>query len=77
MDQVFADPQVQHLGMAVPVPKSDGGNLTLVSPAIVLSRTPARMKRTIGAAGEHNDMILHELGYTEAEISGLRAADVI
>jgi len=77
MDQVFADPQVQHLGMAVPVPKSDGGELKLVSPAIVLSRTPARMKRTIGAAGEHNDMILHELGYSEAEISGLRAADVI
>jgi formyl-CoA transferase len=77
MDQVFADPQVQHLGMAVRVPKPDGGDLTLVSPAIVLSRTPARMKRTIGPAGEHNDIILRELGYSEAEISGLRAADVI
>jgi formyl-CoA transferase len=77
MDQVFADPQVQHLGMAVPVPKPDGGVLTLVSPAIKLSRTPARMKRTIGPAGEHNDIILRELGYSEAEISELRAADVI
>jgi crotonobetainyl-CoA:carnitine CoA-transferase CaiB-like acyl-CoA transferase len=35
------------------------------------------MKRTIGPAGEHNDMILSELGYSESEISGLRAADVI
>jgi crotonobetainyl-CoA:carnitine CoA-transferase CaiB-like acyl-CoA transferase len=35
------------------------------------------MKRTIGPAGEHNDIILRELGYSEAEISGLRAADVI
>jgi len=77
MDQVFADPQVQHLGMAVPVPKPGGGELKLVSPAIKLSRTPARMKRTIGPAGEHNDIILHELGYSEAEISGLRDADVI
>ncbi|HEV8643981.1 MAG TPA: CoA transferase, partial [Burkholderiales bacterium] len=77
MDQVFADPQVQHLGIAVPVPKPDGGELKLVSPAIALSRTPARMKRTIGPAGEHNDIILRELGYSEAEISGLRAADVI
>jgi formyl-CoA transferase len=77
MDQVFADPQVQHLRMAVPVPKPDGGDLTLVSPAIVLSRTPVRMKRTIGPAGEHNDTILRELGYSEAEISGLRAANVI
>jgi len=77
MDQVFADPQVQHLGMAVPVPKPGGGELKLVSPAIKLSRTPARMKRTIGPAGEHNDIILRELGYSEAEISELRAADVI
>jgi crotonobetainyl-CoA:carnitine CoA-transferase CaiB-like acyl-CoA transferase len=77
MDQVFADPQVQHLGMAVPVPKPDGGELELVSPAIALSRTPARMKRTIGPAGEHNDPILRELGYSEAVISGLRAANVI
>jgi crotonobetainyl-CoA:carnitine CoA-transferase CaiB-like acyl-CoA transferase len=77
MDQVFADPQVQHLGMAVPVPKPDGGELRLVSTAIALSRTPARMKRAIGPAGEHNDMILRELGYTEQEISGLRAAEVI
>ena len=77
MDQVFADPQVQHLGMAVPVPKPGGGELKLVSPAIKLSRTPARMKGTIGPAGEHNDIILCELGYSEAEIAGLRAANVI
>ncbi|MGH8766735.1 MAG: CaiB/BaiF CoA transferase family protein, partial [Burkholderiales bacterium] len=77
MDQVFADPQVQHLGMAVPVPKPDGGELKLVGPAIRLSRTPTRMKRAIGPAGEHNDIILREVGYSEAEISGLRAAEVI
>jgi len=77
MDEVFADPQVQHLGMATPVPDGGGGELKLVGPAMRLSRTPARMKRTIGPAGEHNDKILRELGYSEAEISGLRAAEVI
>ena len=77
MNEVFADPQVQHLGMAAQVPKSDGGELRLVGPAVRLSRTPSRMKRAIGPAGEHSDQILRELGYSEAEISSLRSADVI
>ena len=77
MDQVFADPQVEHLQMAVPVPRPEGGELKLVGPAMKLSRTPARMKRAIGAAGEHNAEILGELGYGAAEIDALRAANVI
>jgi crotonobetainyl-CoA:carnitine CoA-transferase CaiB-like acyl-CoA transferase len=77
MDQVFADPQVEHLQMAVPVPRPEGGELKLVGPAMTLSRTPARMKRAIGAAGEHNAEILGELGYSAAEVDALRAAKVI
>jgi crotonobetainyl-CoA:carnitine CoA-transferase CaiB-like acyl-CoA transferase len=77
MDDVFADPQVQHLGVAVAVPKPEGGELNLVGPAMRLSRTPAQMKRTIGRPGEHNDGVLRDLGYTEAEIAALRTANVI
>ena len=77
MDQVFADPQVEHLQMAVPVPRPEGGELKLVGPAMKLSRTPARMKRAIGAAGEQNAEILGELGYSAAQIDALRAAKVI
>jgi formyl-CoA transferase len=77
MDQVFGDPQVQHLGLAVAVPRPEGGELDLVGPAIRLSRTPARMKRTIGPAGEHNDEILRELGYAEGEVAALRTDKVI
>ena len=77
MDRVFADPQVQHLGMAVPVPTPDGREVRLVGPAIRLSRTQARMKRTIGPAGEHNTEVLREAGYDDAQIAALRAGKVI
>ncbi len=77
MDEVFADPQVKHLGMAVPVPTPDGGSLSLVGQPITLSRTPARMKRTAGPAGEHNDEILRELGYSDSEIASLREAKTV
>lgn len=77
MDAVFADPQVKHLGMAVSVPKAGGGDINLVGPAIKLSRTNARMKRAIGPAGEHNDEVLREAGYSAAEIAALREAKII
>ena len=77
MDDVFADPQVQHLGMATAVPKPEGGQLNLVGPALRLSRTPAKMRRAIGPPGEHNDEILSELGYSEVHVAELRAANVI
>jgi len=75
--QAFEDPQVRHLGMAAPVPKPGGGELRLVGPAIRLSRTPARMKRAMGGAGEHNDEILRDLGYSQAEVERLRTEKVI
>jgi crotonobetainyl-CoA:carnitine CoA-transferase CaiB-like acyl-CoA transferase len=77
MNEVFDDPQVRHLGMAAPVPKPGGGELALVGPAIRLSRTPARMKRTMGPAGEHDEEILRDLGYVQAEIAQLRAGKVV
>ena len=77
MDQVFADEQVRHLGMAVPVPKPEGGAMNLVGPAFKLSRTPSQMKRTVGAAGEHNDDLLRSMGYGDEEIVVLREENVI
>jgi formyl-CoA transferase len=77
MNEVFDDAQVGHLGMAASVPKPEGGELRLVGPAMRLSRTPSRMKRTMGHPGEHNEEILRELGYADDEIVALRSDKVI
>jgi len=77
MDEVFSDPQVRHLGMAAPIATAEGGSIDLVAPAVKLSRTPSRMKRAMGKAGEHNDEVLQALGYSAAQIAALRQDKVI
>jgi crotonobetainyl-CoA:carnitine CoA-transferase CaiB-like acyl-CoA transferase len=63
--------------MAAAVPISDGGEIRLVGPAMRLSRTPSRMNRAIGSAGEHNEEIFREIGFADEEIAALRSDNVI
>ena len=51
MDQVFADPQVKHLGIAQPVDHPMLGRLELVGQAVTLSRTPSRLHTRQPRAG--------------------------
>jgi formyl-CoA transferase len=77
MDQVFADPQVQHIGAAARVRHPRLGEQKLVNQAVRLSRTPATMARAIPERGEHSDEILRTLGYDETRINELRTRGVI
>jgi formyl-CoA transferase len=77
MDQVFADPQVRHIGAAAPVRHPRLGELKLVNQAVRLSRTPATMARPTPERGEHSDEILRELGYDNTRIGELRSRGVI
>src|SRR6201990_1108426 len=43
IDQVFADEQVQHLGMAEDVPSDDNRHIRLVAQPIKMSRTPSSL----------------------------------
>ncbi|MDP7548051.1 MAG: CoA transferase, partial [Alphaproteobacteria bacterium] len=77
IDQVFADPQVQHLKMAQPVEHAVLGHQEVVGQAIELSRTPAQYNRATPELGEHTDEILAELGLASSEIDALRKSGAI
>jgi formyl-CoA transferase len=76
IDQVFANSQVLHLGMAAGV-ESDHGTLNLVRPGFQLSRTPARVRSAAPQSGEHTREVLSELGLDVTEIEALASAGVI
>jgi crotonobetainyl-CoA:carnitine CoA-transferase CaiB-like acyl-CoA transferase len=74
IDQVYADPQVEHLGMAQPVPKS---RMRMARQPMSLSRTPSRLAVRPPDLGEHTDAVLKEFGFTAKEISNLRKANAV
>ena len=77
MDQVFADPQVRHIQAAAEVKHPKLGRFSVINQAARLSRTPATMASATPELGEHTGEVLAELGYSAAEIEGLRARKVV
>jgi crotonobetainyl-CoA:carnitine CoA-transferase CaiB-like acyl-CoA transferase len=77
IDQVFADPQIRHLGMAQPVRSHERGDTELVGQPVIMSRTPSRIRTPPPTMGEHTEAILRGLGYDDARIAELRRAGVI
>ena len=74
IDQMFADPQVGHLGVAQQVAGTD---YKLMGQPFAMSRTPSRLAGPPPARGEQNDEILTEFGLDKDEIAALRAAGTI
>lgn len=77
MDEVFADEQVKHLGIAVPMHDPVRGDIRLVGQPVVLSRTPASITTPLPEPGEHTNLILREIGYDDSDIARLRKAKVV
>ena len=77
IDQAFADPQVQHLGMATPVEHPRLGRTHLVASALSLSGVSKAVRSPTPDAGAHTAEVLLGLGYTDAEIETLRSQGVV
>ena len=77
IDEVFADPQVQHVGMTHPVSHDELGVMDLIGQPINMSRYDPRTGMPTPDSGQHTDEILAEYGYDADHISKLRAEGVI
>ena len=77
LDEVFADPQVEHLGIAAPLHHPTRGDIRVVGQPIGLSRTPASVDTALPELGAHTDKILRDAGYSNAEIADFHARKIV
>lgn len=76
MNEVFADPQVQHLGLAAPAKHYQLGDIKVVRNGVNFSKTPFAVRKAAPDKGAESDEILKEYGFSDAEISTLRTEGI-
>ncbi len=77
MDEVFADPQVEHLAMTSAVDHPDLGPLALVRNAVRMTGTGPTVRGAVGATGADTRAVLEEIGLDADEIADLRRSGAI
>jgi formyl-CoA transferase len=76
LQEVFAEPQVAHLGIVQDVVSKYQGPQRLVGQPVQLERTPSKIARAAPRRGEHSEEILAELGYSAQDVARLKATGV-
>jgi crotonobetainyl-CoA:carnitine CoA-transferase CaiB-like acyl-CoA transferase len=77
VDQVYADPQVEHLEMAQPVKTKGKSKLRMAGQPMSLSRTPSKLVAPPPGLGEHTDAVLKEFGFSAKDIAALHKANAV
>jgi crotonobetainyl-CoA:carnitine CoA-transferase CaiB-like acyl-CoA transferase len=76
-DEVFADPQVKHLGLVTEIEQPGYGLARMLAFPVRASATPGAIRRPAPLLGEHTAEVLGELGLPKSEIDRLAAAGVV
>jgi crotonobetainyl-CoA:carnitine CoA-transferase CaiB-like acyl-CoA transferase len=76
-DEVFADPQVRHLGLVTEVAQPGYGPVRMLDAPFRASAMPALARRPAPRPGEHTAEVLAELGLTRADIDRLAEAGTV
>jgi formyl-CoA transferase len=77
INEMFADPQVRHVGAARPVTMQDGSTVNMLGQPVSLSRTPSRLAAPPPDRGEHTDEVLAEFGFSQQEIAALHESKTV
>jgi crotonobetainyl-CoA:carnitine CoA-transferase CaiB-like acyl-CoA transferase len=77
IDEMFADEQVTHVGIAQAAKRPDGSEQVFVGQPVKLSRTPSKIVATPPAQGQHTDEVLKEFGFADNEIAELHNAQAV
>jgi crotonobetainyl-CoA:carnitine CoA-transferase CaiB-like acyl-CoA transferase len=77
MNEVFADPQVRHLGAVSEAKHPRLGPLKVLSQVVKLSRTPPGVASPTPDIGQHTEEVLADLGFSPQDISSLRSKGAI
>ena len=76
LQEVFEEPQVQHLGMVKDVVSSRQGAQKMVGQPMQLERTPSTIARAAPRRGEHTEEILGELGLGPDDLARMKSEGV-
>jgi formyl-CoA transferase len=77
IDEMWADPQVEHLQMSRPVDQTALGHYDVVRNATNLSAAPNMQYRATPERGEHTDEVYKEFGFSEDEIQKMREGNIV
>ena len=77
MEQVYQDPQVLAREMLVDIEDPDIGTIRNIGLPVKLSVTPGKIRRRAPFLGEHTTEVLLEHGFSDDEVAGLLAAEVV